>query len=158
MTATPGNVINYTFIEKDIFEATETYDLKEIGFDSWNAQATATRIIEKLNPTNDENAFNMVEMRQGAKTFNEPAKDLLVKIMTGKVRHGGNPVARWNADNLVMRADANGNIAPDKLKATDKIDGIVALMMAWGRAMFHMEEVSIYDGMTADQIRERMIF
>ncbi len=158
LTATPGNVIDYAFIEKDIFDSAEIYDLKEIGYDSWNAQATATRIMEKLNPTNDENSFQMVEMRQGAKTFNEPAKDLLVKIMTGKVRHGGNPVARWNADNLVMRADVNGNIAPDKLKATDKIDGLVALMMAWGRAMFKEEAVSVYENMTADEIKNRMIF
>jgi phage terminase large subunit-like protein len=85
----------------------------------------------------------MIEMRQGAKTFNEPAKDLLTKIMIGKIQHGGNPVARWNADNLVMRADANGNIAPDKLKATDKIDGMVSLMMAWGRVMFK-EEPNIF--------------
>lgn len=145
LIATPGNVIDYEFIEKDIYDAAGIYQLKEIGFDSWNAQATATRIMEKLNPTNDERGFQMVEMRQGAKTFNEPAKDLLVKVMTGKVRHGGNPVARWNADNLVMRVDANGNMAPDKLKATDKIDGQVALMMAWGRAMFRVATKSVYE-------------
>jgi len=39
-----------------------------------------------------------------------------------------------------MRYDANGNMAPDKLKATDKIDGMVALMMAWGRAMFREKD------------------
>lgn len=158
LTATPGNVIDYAFIERDIFEAAEIYALREIGYDSWNAQATATRIMEKLNASNDENGFQMVEMRQGPKTFNEPAKDLLVKIMTGKIRHGGNPVARWNADNLVMRSDANGNIAPDKLKATDKIDGIVALLMAWGRAMFNVEEISAYDGLDVEAIKARMIF
>jgi phage terminase large subunit-like protein len=157
LIATPGNVIDYAFIEKDIFEAAENYQLGEIGYDSWNAQATATRIMEKLNPANAEHGFQMVEMRQGAKTFNEPAKDLLVKIMTGKVRHGGNPVARWNADNLVMRADANGNVAPDKLKATDKIDGLVALMMAWGRAMFKEEEISVYENLDVESIKKRMM-
>jgi phage terminase large subunit-like protein len=140
LTATPGNVIDYEFIERDVFDAAKAYDLKAIAFDSWNAQATSNRIMEHLNPTNDETAFQMVEMRQGAKSFNEPAKDLLVHVMTGKIRHGGNPVARWCADNLVMRADANDNIAPDKLKATEKIDAMVALMMAWSRAMFREEE------------------
>lgn len=76
----------------------------------------------------------MVEVRQGAKTFNEPAKDLLVHTMTVKVRHGGHPVLRWCANNLVMRSDPNGNVALDKEHATDKIDGMVALIMAWGRA------------------------
>ena len=136
LTATPGNVIDYEFIEKDIYEAAKKYKFLECGFDSWNATQTATRIMSKLNPMNDENGFQMVEMRQGPKTFNEPAKDLLVNVMNGKIRHGGTPVLRWCADNLVMRRDQNGNVAPDKEKATDKIDGMVALIMAWGRAMF----------------------
>ena len=146
LTATPGNVVDYSWIEKDILQAANDYDLKEIGYDSWNAQATATRIMESLNSTNDENGFQMVEVRQGAKSMNEPAKDLLVHVMQEKIRHGGHPVLRWNADNLVMRADANGNVAPDKLKATDKIDGMVSLIMAWGRAMAKKEVVAnIYD-------------
>ena len=145
LTATPGNVIDYAWIEKDIFDAAEKYKLESIAFDSWNATATATRIMEKLNPTNYENGFQMIEFRQGPKSFNEPAKDLLTHIMTGKVRHGGNPVARWCADNLVMRQDANGNFSPDKQKAMEKIDPIVALMMGWSRAMFSVQERSIYE-------------
>jgi phage terminase large subunit-like protein len=145
LTATPGNVIDYAFIQKDIFEAAELYKLEQLGFDSWNATETANRIMEKLNPTNYENGFQCVEVRQGPKSFNEPAKSLLVHIMTGKIRHGGNPVARWNADNLVMRSDANGNVAPDKEHATEKIDGMVALIMAWGRAMFKVDTTSVYE-------------
>ncbi|MBA4417241.1 MAG: terminase [Syntrophus sp. (in: bacteria)] len=159
LTATPGNVIDYEFIKKDILLASKDYDLREIGFDSWNATQTATDIMNELNPSSSEDGFQMVEMRQGAKTFNEPAKDLLVHVMTGKVRHRGDPVLRWNADNLVMRADANGNVAPDKQKATDKIDGLVALIMAWGRAMQKPAPVrSAYEGLTVAQIKERMAF
>lgn len=139
LTATPGNVIDYEFIEKDILEAARIYDMREMGFDSWNATDTSNRIMKRLNPTNYDQGFQMIEMRQGAKTFNEPAKDLLVHVMTEKVRHGGHPVLRWCADNLVMRLDPNGNVAPDKEKATDKIDLMVALIMAWGRAMFKTE-------------------
>lgn len=145
ITATPGNVIDYAFIENDILQAAQDFQLKQIGFDSWNAQATATRIMTELNPSNDERGFQMVEMRQGAKTFNEPSKDLLVNVMQTKIRHGGNPVLRWCADNLYMRSDPNGNVAPDKEKATEKIDLMVALIMAWGRAMFHEDEKSVYE-------------
>ena len=68
----------------------------------------------ELNPTNNERGFQMIEIRQGAKSFNEPMKDLLVHVLNKKIRHGGHPVLRWNADNLVVRKDANGNFAPDK--------------------------------------------
>ena len=140
ITATPGNVIDYTFIERDILQATKDYQLMQIGFDPWNATNTATRLQQELNPTSDENGILMVEMRQGARTFNEPSKDLLVQVMQGKIRHGNNPVLRWCADNLVMRSDANGNVAPDKEKATEKIDGMVALIMAYGRAMVNKDD------------------
>lgn len=145
LIATPGNVIDYAWIEKDILQAAQDYQLEQIAYDPWNAQATATRIMEALNPTNAEKGFQAVEMRQGFKSYNEPAKDLLIKIMQGKIRHSGNPVLRWCADNLVMRTDPNGNVSPDKEKATEKIDGMVALIMAWSRAMFTENTTSIYE-------------
>ena len=159
ITATPGNVVDYDWIKKDVFEAAKLYELREIGFDSWNAQATATDIMNELNPSGYDGGFQMVEMRQGPKTFNEPMKDLLVKLMSGQIRHGGHPVLRWNADNLVARKDANGNFAPDKEKAVDKIDGMVAMFMSWGRAMFTKGAiVSAYEGLSSEEISKQMCF
>ena len=79
-------------------------------------------------------------MRQGTKTLSAPAKDVLVAVMSSKLNHGDNPVLRWCADNLVMKIDANENVQPAKDKATDRIDGMVALIMAWGRSMFGEQE------------------
>ncbi len=135
LIATPGSVTDYEFLKRDIRQAAKDYQLRSIGFDSWNAMQVATDIMAELNPTNSETGFQMVEMRQGAKTLNEPMKSLLAHVMKGKVRHGGHPVLRWCADNMVVRHDPNGNMAPDKQKATDKIDLMVALIMAWGRAI-----------------------
>jgi phage terminase large subunit-like protein len=87
----------------------------------------------------------MVEMRQGTKTLSEPSKELLVKVMQHKIRHGDHPVLRWCMDNLVMVKDANENIRPDKDKATDRIDGAVALIMALGRALFSEKQESPYN-------------
>jgi phage terminase large subunit-like protein len=101
--------------------------------------------MEEFNPTNDPKGFQMVEVRQGAKSFHEPAQDLLVNVVNVKIRHGGNPILRWNMDNLVMRADANENLAPDKAKAVERIDGAVALIMSWGRMIFNKQEESIYE-------------
>lgn len=138
ITVTPGNVIDEGFIERDIIEAAAKYQVGEIGFDPWGAMALATRLL-------NDHGIKMIEMRQGAKTLSEPAKNLLVHVKTGKVRHGGNQVLRWCADNLVMVPDANENVRPDKEKATDRIDGMVALIMAFGRAMFGEDSRSVYE-------------
>ena len=84
-------------------------------------------------------------MRQGAKTLSEPAKSLLTAVKQHKFNHGVNPVLRWCADNLVMIIDANENVRPNKAKATDRIDGIVALIMAWGRMILKEQGDSVYE-------------
>lgn len=129
ITTTPGDVIDGAFIERDIVAAAERYDIGSIGYDPWGATAIATRLFNDFG-------IEMVETRQGAKTLSEPAKDIYVKTKRHEINHGFNPVLRWCADNLVMVIDANENIRPDKAKATDRIDGFVAMVMAWGRAIF----------------------
>ena len=54
-------------------------------------------------------------------------------VLDRKIQHGGNPVLRWMASNVVASMDAAGNYKPDKDKSGEKIDGIVALIMAIGR-------------------------
>ncbi len=136
--ATPGNVIDHAYIEKDIIESSKVYELKELGFDPWMATEMATRL-------SNEYGIATVEMRQGTKTLSEPSKELLVKVMQHKIRHGGHPVLRWCMDNLVMVQDANENIRPDKDKATERIDGAVALIMGLGRAIFAEKQESPYN-------------
>jgi phage terminase large subunit-like protein len=76
----------------------------------------------------------MVEHQQGYISMNEPSKAFEAAIIAGKIRHGGNPVLRWMVGNAVKKTDSAGNIKPDKEKAKDKIDGVVAAIMAVGRA------------------------
>ncbi|NLX25090.1 MAG: terminase large subunit, partial [Lentisphaerae bacterium] len=77
----------------------------------------------------------MVPFGQGFASMSGPTKELLNLVLSHKIRHGGNPVLRWMADNVVVQKDAAGNIKPDKEKSTEKIDGIVALIMALDRAI-----------------------
>jgi phage terminase large subunit-like protein len=126
LTATPGNVIDEEFIERDIVEMSKLYSLQEIGFDPWGATAISNKLF-------NTHGIQMVEVRQGAKSMSEPAKDILANVKKLEVRHDGNPVLRWCMDNLVMVVDANENVRPDKEKATDRIDGAVALINAWNR-------------------------
>jgi phage terminase large subunit-like protein len=139
LTATPGNVIDEEFIEKDVVESSKSYDLKEVGFDPWGATSISNRLL-------NTHGIQMVEVRQGSKSLSEPAKAILAKTLERRLRHGGHPVLRWCADNLVMVADANENIRPDKEKATERIDGMVALMNAWNRIVNVVDEgPSVYE-------------
>lgn len=126
ITATPGDVIDEEFILKDVVEASQAHAIQEIGFDPWGATSLSNKLFNL-------HGIVMVEVRQGAKSLSEPAKDVLVKVKQGTLRHGGHPVLRWCADNLVMVLDANENVRPDKEKATERIDGMVALFNAWNR-------------------------
>lgn len=131
MVATSGNVIDYAYIKRDILDVADAFDLREVGFDPWNAAQLATDLL------NNE-GIQMVEVRQGAKTLSEPAKDILKTVLAGALRHGGNPVLRWCTDNLVMVPDANENIRPVKDKSSDRIDAFIAMLIAWSRAIVNL--------------------
>ena len=63
-----------------------------------------------------------------------PSKDLYQMVMEKKIRHACHPVLDWNMGNVVVDKDAAGNIKPNKAKSTEKIDGLVALIMGLARA------------------------
>ena len=122
-----GNVIHYGFIEKFIEQLGETYNIREIAYDRWNA----TQMVQNL----EDMGFTMVPFGQGFKDMSPPSKELFKLLMEGNIIHGGNPVLKWMAGNVVMRQDPAGNIKPDKEKSVEKIDGIVASIMALDRCI-----------------------
>ena len=129
--ATPGNVIDYQAIEMDILEDNETYKIEEIAFDRWGA----VQITQDF----EAEGITVVPFGQGFKSMSPPTKELLKLVMSRKIRHGGNPVLRWMADNVVVTMDPAENIKPNKAKSTERIDGIVAMIMALDRALRHEE-------------------
>lgn len=97
-----------------------------------------------------ETSFIMVSLRNSssvwAKPTSPPSKELFKFLMEGNLIHGGNPVFKWMAGNVVMRQDPAGNIKPDKEKSVEKIDGIVASIMALDRCIRNgIGNGSIYD-------------
>jgi len=138
INTTDGNVIHYSFIEKYIEDLAKIYNIKEIAADPWNA----TQMIQNL----EENGFKMIPITQSYKNLSPPSKELYKLLMEGKVIHGGNPVLKWMAGNVVMQRDSVGNIKPNKDKSTEKIDGIVATIMALDRCIRNKNSVfSVYD-------------
>jgi phage terminase large subunit-like protein len=137
MTATPGEVIDYGFIYHQIDKWARKFDIQEIAFDRWGAT--------KISQTLEEKGLTMVEFGQGFASMSPPTKELLTLVLQRKIQHGGNPVLRWNADNLVVQIDAAGGVKPNKAKSREKIDGMVALIMALDRAIKHTQNLSVYE-------------
>ena len=137
ITATPGNVIDYGYIVRDIELLGERFDIREIAFDRWGA----FQVSQQLEGA----GFTMVGFGQGFASMSSPTKELLRIILDKKLAHGGHPVLRWMADNLMVKQDPAGNVKPDKGKSREKIDGIVAGIMGLDRAIRHAGGNSIYE-------------
>ena len=134
---TEGNVVDYNFVRKTINELHTMYNIKEIAADRWNATQLITDLIG--------DGFTVVPMGMGFKDMSPPMKELYKLLLEGKFIHGGNPVLRWMAGNVVAEMDAAENIKPSKKKSTEKIDGIVAWIMALDRVIRHEMQGSVYD-------------
>jgi phage terminase large subunit-like protein len=138
MTATPGNTIDYGYIMRDIEALGEKYHIAEIAFDKWGAYQMS-QMLEGLG-------FTMVGFGQGFFSMSPPTKELMRLVLDGKLRHGGHPVLRWMADNMVVTTDPAGNVKPNKQKSREKIDGIVAGIMSLDRAVRHeTKPMSVYE-------------
>lgn len=141
LIATPGNVIDYAFIREHIRRAAAEHNLAEVGFDPWNA----TQLVTQLQ----DDGLTMVEHRQGFQSMSDPTKQLLKMVAGKEFVHGGNPVLTWMADNLVTVSDPAGNLKPMKPEnpnSPKKIDGMVATIMAAGRANAHAEYEGDFPG------------
>lgn len=139
LTLTDGNVIDYASVRAAVRTDAERYGLQEVAFDPWNATQLATQLME-------DDGVPMVQMRQGFRSMNEPSKEFERLMVSAKLAHGGHPLLHWMAGNVTLRRDPADNIKPDKAKSTGRIDGIVATIMAIGRATLHERQPrSVYE-------------
>jgi phage terminase large subunit-like protein len=133
---TEGNVVDYDAVRERILELGELYQIKEIAIDRWNSTQMQTQLAG--------DGFTVVPFGQGFASMTAPTKELERVLLEGKLRHNGNPVLAWMASNVAVDQDAAGNLKPSKAKSTERIDGIVALVMAIGRAMVKVEEPKVH--------------
>lgn len=122
-----GNATDFAFVEKEIIELASRYDLRELSYDR-------TFAGEIVQPLTDE-GLSLVQFGQGFLSMAAPTAELERLSVSRSLWHGGHPVLRWNASNVAVRHDPAGNIKPDKERSTERIDGIVALCNALGRAV-----------------------
>lgn len=134
---TPGAVVDYDHVRKDILDLRRQFNIKELRVDPWNAVQLATQLIG--------DGFKVELFRQGYASFSGPMKELEKLILAGQLRHGDNPVLTWNFANLAVDQDPAGNIKPAKDKAADKIDGLVATVMALAGCVIRTRHKSVYE-------------
>ncbi len=139
INTTEGNVVDYRFLQRDIMDICSQFVVKEIAYDRWNA----TQIILNLQ----DEGLTMVQFGQGFQSMSTPTKELMRLVLSEKLQHSGHPVLSWMADNVTAKIDEAENIKLDKAKSTERIDGMVALVMALARAMVNInaKTTSIYD-------------
>ncbi|MDB6061551.1 MAG: phage terminase-like protein large subunit [Verrucomicrobiaceae bacterium] len=134
LTVTDGEVTDYDVIEDGIRDDCTRFDVVEVPFDPFQATQLSGHLLAESVP--------MVEMRPTVLNFSEPMKQLEALVLSGKIRHNGDPVLTWMVSNVVCHRDAKDNIYPRKEREENKIDGVVATVMAIGRAMLTKTIVS----------------
>jgi phage terminase large subunit-like protein len=127
LIVTPGNVVDYERVRAELQQwDAESAGIKEIAYDPWNA----TDLVQRLK---DADGFTCIPMRQGFATLSAPTKALEQAVLGRTLRHDGDPVLRWCVGNVAVETDATGNLKPSKRISTERIDSVIALVMALDR-------------------------
>jgi len=142
LTATEGARTDFRQIENDIKQITEINPIVELAFDPREAGYLIADIQEWAS-------FECVEIVQGPAHMSEPMKELEAVIHDNKIRHNGDPVMAWMISNVIKKQGKMGGAVkyyyPTKEKDEQKIDGVIALIMALTRAIQHEDDTSIYE-------------
>jgi len=134
---TEGEMIDFRQIFDDILELCSTYKVLEVAYDPYQATMLVTELMAQGVP--------VIEVRPTVQNFSEPMKQLDALIRAKRLAHNGDPVLAWQIGNVVAKTDAKDNVYPRKERDESKIDGVVSLLMALGRAMTQPEEIDISD-------------
>lgn len=125
LIATEGNVTDLSYIKQEILKYCEMFNVREIAFDPYGANELSASLIDKGLP--------MVKMGQGIMSMSGPSKSFEKLIKSGNIVHGGDPVLKWMVSNCVIYIDPNDNIKVKKETHMNKIDGVIASIMALAR-------------------------
>lgn len=141
LTATPGASVDYSAVAERLCELCDDFDVAGISYDRWRIdvmQAELKRLGRELP---------LIEFGQGFRDMSPALEAVETELMNHRMRHGNNPLLNWCAANAIAVKDGAGNRKLDKSKATGRIDGLVALVMAIGAATKSIEKQgpSVYE-------------
>jgi phage terminase large subunit-like protein len=133
LETTHGKAIEYEFVAHWLFSFAARHNVQKIAFDRWGMKHLKPWLL-KAGFTEENIDSLFVEFGQGFQSMSPALRDLETALLSGKVRHGDHPVLTMCASNAVVTMDPAGNRKLNKAKAAGRIDGMVALTMAYGVA------------------------
>ena len=137
LTATPGNVTDFSYIEDDLIDLKSDFEIVSVPYDPFQATQFSTHMLEE--------GFPMIEVGATVKNFSEPMKEIEALITEKNIEFQLDPVLMWMFGNVVATLDKKDNIFPNKERFENKIDGVVALIMAMNRAIVNKDTRSVYE-------------
>jgi phage terminase large subunit-like protein len=132
LIATPGNITDYVRIGDDLVRDSCDFIVREIPHDPHHAAP----LIQFLQAREDwDQGVECLAVTQKYEFFSQAMKEAEAAIFEGRIHHDGDPVLAWMISNVVCKRDRRDNVMPEKQSPENKIDGAVALLMAFYRAL-----------------------
>lgn len=155
LEAAPGKSVDYEFVSARLWDLFEDRDIQRIAFDRWNFRHLRPWLL-KAGFSEEQIEAKFVEYGQGFKDMSPALRDFESELLNGRIAHGGHPVLTMCAANARVQSDPAGNRKLDKIKSTGRIDGMVALAMAFGVAPLEPEPqiVSVYELLARQRAQE----
>lgn len=138
MELTPGSTIDYDYIHQRILQIAGQVRLQLIAVDRWNS----TQLQSQLQ----DDGLEILQFGQGFASMSAPCKLLETLVHNAGIIHGNHPALADAAENIVIRTDAADNCKPDKEKSTERIDAMVAGVMALDCSHRTAEAPNVFDG------------
>ena len=131
---TPGATVDYEFVAQDMAAILGSLDVQAIAYDRWRIALLQKEL------DNQGIGLPLLEFGQGFKDMSPALDTLESELLNARIAHGMHPVLTMCAANAIVARDPAGNRKLDKHKATGRIDGLVAMAMAFG--VINMQETS----------------
>lgn len=133
----PGRRLRHSIVTKNLLWAVKTFEVLELGYDPWNAEA----VVQSLE---DKTDLAIIEVAQTFKGMSLGVSSFLTLIIEEALLHDGNPAAAWCAGNAAAGWNDDA-VKWYKDQSSDKIDPIVADSIAVGRAVVGASEYNDHD-------------
>ena len=133
ITVCSGDVVDHRMVEEQVLRDCERFRMEEIAFDRFHAYPLVSSLQERFPE-------QLADVGQTYRFLNKPAKELERLLAERRYHHGGNKVMRWMVSHCVVETNQDDMIRPSRRRSADKVDGVLAALMALERHMANADD------------------